>query len=147
MQIQCTKCLEYKDQGKFSPRYEGNTGRSSWCRECNNASSTEWRENNPDRVKANKRSQYLKRRDIKTRVVAERCEICGLKFIVKSQNGNKHPASPHWDHNHGTEVFRGWLCHNHNAMLGHAGDNPMILEKAAQYLRDRGYTITQTIIS
>lgn len=142
---QCSKCLNYKDIKSFGWRPEGYQVKS-WCYECQEKASALWREKNEDRVKKNKRTQYLKRRDLKNRQVSKQCEVCGLEFVPEAQEGSKHPAAPHWDHNHGTEKFRGWLCHNHNAMLGHAGDNPDILELGAKYLRERGFTPAQKLL-
>jgi hypothetical protein len=143
---QCSKCQLYKDAQEFGWRPEGQHVKS-WCYACQEASSKNWREKNEERVKRNKRAQYLKRRDLKHRTVTAQCEICGLWFVPEAQEGSKHPASPHWDHDHGSEKFRGWLCHNHNAMLGHAGDNPEILELGAKYLREHGCTPTQKVLA
>ena len=40
------------------------------------------------------------------------------------------------DHDHATGKVRGLLCHNCNAMLGFAGDNPQILTNAIEYLKE-----------
>lgn len=52
------------------------------------------------------------------------CDVCnaGDKLIVL-------------DHCHATNKFRGWLCHSCNLILGHANDDPNLLEKLAVYLR------------
>jgi hypothetical protein len=42
------------------------------------------------------------------------------------------------DHNHETGEFRGILCLKCNSMLGMACDNHILLEKASQYLKERG---------
>lgn len=41
------------------------------------------------------------------------------------------------DHDHKTGQIRGFLCSRCNLLLGGAGDNPDLLEQAAQYLRGR----------
>jgi uncharacterized ferredoxin-like protein len=53
-----------------------------------------------------------------------RCEICTeeAKKIV-------------FDHSHLSNKFRGWLCNRCNVIIGQAGDNPILLEKLAVYLR------------
>ncbi len=56
------------------------------------------------------------------------CAICGTY-----ESGSK---DWHTDHNHATNTFRGVLCHHCNLLLGHAKDNPWILEQAIQYLKD-----------
>ena len=52
------------------------------------------------------------------------CEICG-----------SHANPLHWDHDHNTGLFRGWLCGPCNRALGMMRDDPLRLELAAAYLR------------
>lgn len=40
----------------------------------------------------------------------------------------------HWDHDHITEAFRGWLCRGCNIALGVTNDDPTILRTLADYL-------------
>src|SRR5689334_14268298 len=54
-----------------------------------------------------------------------RCEICRRLF-------NKPDI--HWDHDHISGSFRGWLCRGCNQMLGNARDRVDVLLAAAQYL-------------
>lgn len=143
MIIQCTKCQEHKDESQFGDRIEKENGKRSECYECVEARSLKWRNKNPEQVKKNKRIQYLRRRDIQTRNVSPDCDICRQPFDLTVQIGSKLPNSPHWDHNHKTEGFRGWLCHNCNSLLGHAGDNVEILERAIDYLRVRGAGVSK----
>jgi hypothetical protein len=42
------------------------------------------------------------------------------------------------DHNHTNGKIRGILCHSCNLILGHAKDNPTVLESLAYYLRTNG---------
>ena len=51
------------------------------------------------------------------------CAICNN--IAKPQ---------HWDHDHTTGEFRGWLCSTCNSGLGFFRDNPYLLRAAARYL-------------
>lgn len=57
-----------------------------------------------------------------------RCAICNSEFDTTKQNGMNV------DHSHETGKVRGLLCHNCNALLGHAHDNIEILKKAIKYL-------------
>ena len=40
----------------------------------------------------------------------------------------------HFDHDHKSGAFRGWLCQSCNWVIGHATDNPKLLRKLADYL-------------
>lgn len=53
------------------------------------------------------------------------CEICGVLGNV------------HWDHNHQTGEFRGWLCSHCNTALGLARDSQDILLAMVDYLGGR----------
>lgn len=133
--IQCTKCYEWKDPKLFGDRVEKDNGKRSECYSCAEKQSKEWRQRNEAKVRDNKRLQYLRKRDMQTRQVGDNCEICGLEFDKTTQVGSKAANSPHWDHNHTTGQFRGWLCHNCNALLGHAKDKESLLLRAVEYLR------------
>lgn len=57
------------------------------------------------------------------------CKICNATSLVGRGHGS-------WcvDHDHKTGFVRGVLCHNCNALLGFACDDPNILIRAAAYL-------------
>jgi hypothetical protein len=112
---------------------DGKHGRRSSCKECE---------------RPRKRQQYLDRRASQenTHPIPRGCEICGCKFYLGCKYKEKEIDSPHWDHIHGTEIFRGWLCHSCNTSLGQFGDNYRILEVAAAYLKERGANITRPLI-
>lgn len=70
----------------------------------------------------------LQRLEIKAgRNKPENCEICG----IHESNFSK---SLHFDHNHGTGEFRGWICHSCNTALGLVNDDIEILNKLINYL-------------
>lgn len=54
------------------------------------------------------------------------CEACGRT----SQDGK----AIHWDHDHITGLFRGWLCVYCNHTLGKFEDDPVLLHKLIAYL-------------
>ncbi len=57
------------------------------------------------------------------------CEICERAFA----------GTPHFDHNHASGEFRGWLCGSCNKALGLLQDLPDTVLKAHSYLRSRGF--------
>lgn len=62
-----------------------------------------------------------------TAVSGEACQICGEETA----------HTLHIDHEHESGKVRGLLCNNCNAGLGRFGDDPDLLEAAAQYLRSK----------
>lgn len=71
------------------------------------------------------RESYLKLREtIAGRPRPEKCEVCNMGTNI------------HFDHDHNTGRFRGWICISCNFILGYAKDNPKVLKKLAEYLRD-----------
>ena len=53
------------------------------------------------------------------------CDICGRELKGKQM---------HYDHDHQTGYFRGWLCLQCNSGLGMFQDSPRLLTKAIHYL-------------
>lgn len=58
------------------------------------------------------------------------CAICGA--VV---SGNAMSDDLCIDHCHKTKKTRGLLCHACNCGLGHFNDDPVLLEKAIEYLK------------
>lgn len=59
-----------------------------------------------------------------------RCAICG-------EEPTRKPLV--MDHNHKTGQIRGLLCSRCNHGIGMLGDHPIVLDKAAAYLRRKGH--------
>jgi hypothetical protein len=57
------------------------------------------------------------------------CEVCGAAPSGRTL---------HWDHDHKSGAFRGWLCHHCNGVLGWAKDSPVTLRALAAYLEAGG---------
>ena len=55
------------------------------------------------------------------------CAICGEQL--------ENDACTHLDHDHETGKVRGFLCAKHNVGLSAFGDDPEMLERAAEYIR------------
>jgi hypothetical protein len=86
---------------------------------------------NPEKVKDNnlRKTYGITLDDYREMLMAQngRCAIC------KTDKPGPHPNF-HVDHCHQTKKVRGLLCHNCNALLGHAKDKPSVLRCAAEYL-------------
>ena len=65
------------------------------------------------------------------RIMPDRCEVCG-------NLGKDFQKGLHYDHNHKTGKFRGWICFKCNVALGMVGDNVEILKKLINYLENNG---------
>lgn len=52
------------------------------------------------------------------------CEICGAISVI------------HFDHNHKTGEFRGWICRRCNLVLGMVKDNSELLINLSEYLKN-----------
>lgn len=53
------------------------------------------------------------------------CECCGREGKLE------------YDHDHTTDAFRGWLCHNCNCALGMVNDDISLLQMLIEYVRRR----------
>jgi len=133
IEITCTTCKINKLATLFPIDRNAKYGRRPNCKACESI---------------RKREQYLDLRLSKrnTAPVPRGCEICGCKFHTDAKKGEKEKNTPHWDHVHETEIFRGWLCHNCNSALGQFGENIRIVEKAVEYMRIRGASPTRPLI-
>ena len=67
------------------------------------------------------------------------CAICNEKNFTREKgthNNKSVPMSLAVDHNHKTGQVRGLLCNGCNTSLGKFKDDPILLEKAIQYLKE-----------
>jgi hypothetical protein len=113
------------------------------CAKCHRIYMKEWRgqktiERHPI-IEAVKRDKRIKNKYNLTpsdqeailREQGNACAICVIKF------GNAPGRVPFVDHDHQTGNVRGLLCHKCNSGLGMFEDQPVYLDRAAEYLRVR----------
>lgn len=62
------------------------------------------------------------------------CAICRKPETRRYSAGSSTVKALAVDHHHQTELVRGLLCHNCNLGIGHLGDDPALLIRAAMYL-------------
>ena len=135
----CPKCGEPKEDNCFyvqkSAKKKGQL--SSWCKECCNKKSAQRYKDNPEKCREEHKKWVSQNRD----------KVAFSK--AKSQYGiskEEYDKMPNFcvicgstenlciDHSHRTGRIRGKLCHSCNKGLGFFNDNPILLERAADYL-------------
>lgn len=100
------------------------------CKECLSKACKGWREDN----KQKSREYKLKRR--------YGIDLEDYNRLLKQQKGKcaickEVPKKDHLcvDHNHKTLAVRGLLCNNCNTALGMFQDDPLLIKRAADYLK------------
>jgi len=116
MHKMCTRCRVLKALDNFSEMKTGALGRQSRCKECICAIGKEY---------------TRKHREAKsTRPRPDRCDCCHTPHTAR--------RAMHWDHDHATGSFRGWLCAGCNTAIGQADDSINRLEQMISYLERGG---------
>ncbi len=109
---------EHKEQSKeYHKKY------SEEHKEQRKEYSKKYREEHKEQCK-----EYDKEYQKKHRRHKDTCQICG-EF-----------KTMHYDHDHKTKLFRGWICNNCNVALGFARDSIPVLEKLISYLKNNEST-------
>ena len=113
----CRTCGVTKDieDFPFQKNRGGPGGHWSWvCKACR----TKRRQNNKYGVRGSQEPP-------------ENCPICKKKL---------HPKHVRRDHDHESGLFRDFLCHHCNTMLGMSGDSIEVLQAGIDYLRKHEQT-------
>tara|TARA_R100000781_G_scaffold82470_1_gene50797 strand:- start:219 stop:614 length:396 start_codon:yes stop_codon:yes gene_type:complete len=121
----CAKCGKSSDEVEFGMRANtfGKMYLFSRCKICHSA--IEKGRLNAARKKWGKGSNKI--RDNKP-PEGTPCDCCGKPMTHSGK------FAMHFDHDHTTETFRGWLCKQCNIGIGNLGDNVAGLQRAIQYL-------------
>lgn len=130
----CKTCQTPKPIDQFYRHPGYSDGRFADCIVCVKAQGAAYRANNKSKIQQKDMRYRVQKRygiaaDVYEAMVIEqdgKCAIC-------RQPDPRRLLSV--DHNHKTGKVRGLLCHSCNVMIGHAKDNPTLLETAAAYLR------------
>ena len=128
----CVGCNETKEASQFYYNWKREQF-TSRCKPCHAASSKKlYQDKSKFRVLQND-SYYRRQYGITLIEVQElkeqhnnQCAICSIEFTEN--------AKPRVDHCHRTQKIRGLLCHKCNLGIGLFKDNPILLERAAQYV-------------
>lgn len=130
----CPKCETPKELSEFYKRKNGTY--DSWCRKCimKKNSSLNHKYRNTSKAKENKKWYQFKK---KYGLSKEEYELMLHKQQGKCLCCNIVPTKICVDHDHKTGAVRGLLCVKCNMAIGLAGDNWMVLQKLADYIRIR----------
>jgi len=139
----CYKCNEYKPVEEFYKRSKSKTWRNSICKQCQKDASKERNVRERALLAGDNTASTEKIRSARhANSLANKLKRYGLtqtefELLQSMSNGNCYLCDKEGyviDHCHTTGKVRGWLCFNCNIMLGHAGDSPELLRRAADYL-------------
>jgi hypothetical protein len=150
----CTKCGQDKPLVEFYADKQKGDGLTSRCKQCiaeyqkryrvANSSkarswSKGWKDRNPDKVKAQRKTYYPRLRDLRFRKKYN-ISLEDFESMKESQSGLCKICSQKRklvvDHCHMTSRVRGLLCNSCNKALGFVDDNTSILQNMIQYLGD-----------
>ena len=142
MDKMCSRCGVTKDEGDFhrQKRRNGQWGRQSRCKECQQADARKWRKANPQKVaeagrRKSLRARYgpdtVERYALLLELQSGRCAICGEVEDLTDSQGRAYGRLA-VDHDHETGAVRGLLCRKCNRTLGWMGDN---LEGVMRWVR------------
>lgn len=105
-----------------------------------NAKLREWRKANPDKQKEQNLKHFFGITLADYNSIKESqngvCAICELPETSKHQSGKTRDLAV--DHCHTTGKIRGLLCTRCNNGIGNFKDNTEFLQKAINYLKDKG---------
>ncbi len=152
----CSKCKQEKELIEFAKDKHNPDGLTYRCKECRNLHYNTYYKNNPekqklknDSQKENRKQFYNSEKGIRSSRRSHLKRSFGMSLEeyedkLKNQNNrcaicNSENSFDKWgvlavDHDHKTGKIRDLLCFKCNTILGSVNDNPLILQKAINYL-------------
>lgn len=134
---ECSKCGEFKPWDEYHVRRDLSTGHASHCKACCKKRTRCNMDNGStrDRELRKKYGIGLAEYYALVEIQGDACAICGTK-----EKGRARGRIRYWsvDHDHGTGAIRALLCAKCNTLLGLAGDDPLVLQRAIDYLKEHG---------
>jgi len=133
----CGKCEVVKEAKEFGIDRRWNKLRS-YCKSCCRLKEREYRKQNPEKIRAsNIRSTYKVSMEEAYRLMSvSNCNICDVE-LTKSIQHVRCKTDQVIDHCHTTGRVRGVLCSGCNLALGHAKDDPRVLNSMINYLKNK----------
>ena len=146
--LHCSKCKTEKDCFLFKRDNRKGSGRSSWCRLCDNRWHREQRKSRSpaqierDRLRGrtyNREYYYGITPDTYARMLQQYNDVCAICKQPETRIVKGSLSSLSVDHDHETGNIRGLLCDSCNKVLGLFQDAPMLFRSAADYLEQWGH--------
>lgn len=143
MTATCTACGETKPVSAFYPRKDTKKGHTAQCAACVKERAAKWYRENTARARANRAEWHTKNRE--RQAAYKRRTVYGLTEdeyaqMLREQDNRcaicRRSRPLEVDHCHGNGHVRGLLCGKCNSALGYLGDDPEVIQRAAQYLLD-----------
>ena len=134
---ECSQCGKFKPWNQFHVRRDLSTGRASSCKACRKKYTRENMKNGTIRNNELQRKYGITLEEYERMASSQgdACAICGT-----TEKGTARGRVRYWsvDHNHETGDVRALLCQKCNAFLGLANDDPTILQRGINYLKQHG---------
>jgi hypothetical protein len=138
----CKKCGEIKQLVQFPKKKDAADGHLHNCRTCDGERKSKYTWSREQWWEWEIKRHYGITKDEYNSILESQhcsCAICQIHlddYAGIHGNGKKVERFS-VDHCHTTGKVRGLLCFRCNLAIGYAQDNPDIMEKAAQYIRER----------
>ena len=135
---ECRECARRRARkwAKDNPK-KANARTTRWRgahRDQVHASNKKYKQEHPETATRERKKKYSRERQQQIieagRPVPSVCEVCGKP----PTGGAPNRKTLHFDHDHKTGKFRGWICFNCNAALGHVKDEMEVLRALIGYL-------------
>lgn len=124
---ECKKCFQTLPLTSFAKNSKSQYGRLHTCHNC----SAEYQRGVRERKPFYNQSLKFGLTENQIQSMYEATEVCELC-------GKTNQRRLNIDHNHVTGKVRGLLCDPCNKGLGHFKDDPELIQKAIEYLKERG---------
>lgn len=150
----CTHCQEFKSWKAFGKAIRGLNGRRAVCKECRRLERfnrdyqqeyqrgkerikktvKKWREENPDKHSKQRQKEVLVKYGLSLEDYQNLKRAQDCKCAICRKTPKNHNLAI--DHCHNTGKIRGLLCRTCNSAIGFLKDDPILVRRALDYLKE-----------
>lgn len=135
----CSKCKAEKEIGKFYRNKSRPDGYAHECSDCTRQRLEVWRLANPMKASSyrardpqqKRKNDLLRMYGLNEKAYLSLLEVQGNACAICQGEFSK---TPHVDHCHKTNQVRGLLCQRCNTAIGLLNDDPIVIERAKEYI-------------